>query len=157
MKAIQDIETLDIIFADSFPKEINKAKIKEVFEILQSQERPDLVKEMKTLILLKTTGEIGTKPDEEKIQETDLAKEMKNLVQIKNCGEKSSNLAEEKRIDISSPINQVLPTEMLKKILEKLHIRSLIIARQTCMRWKEIIDKFKFVEEASSKFLKMIT
>ena len=127
MKAIEDIVTLDIILTDSFPKEINKDKIKEIFEILQSQNRPDLIKEMK------------------------------NLVMIKSCGEKSSHLAEEERIDSSSPINQVLPTEMLKKILEKLDIRSLIIARQTCMRWKEIIDKFKFVEEASSKFLKIIT
>ena len=127
MEMIEDIAALDTIFKDSFPKEINKAKIKEIFEILQNQNRPDLIEEMK------------------------------NLVLIKNCGEKNSNLTEEKRIDSSSPINQVLPTEMLKKILEKLDIRSLIIARQTCLRWKEIIDKFKFVEEASSKFLKIIT
>ena len=127
MEMIEDIPALDTIFKDSFPKKINKAKIKEIFEILQNQNRPDLIEEMK------------------------------NLVLIKNCGEKNSNLTEEKRIDSSSPINQVLPTEMLKKILEKLDIRSLIIARQTCLRWKEIIDKFKFVEEASSKFLKIIT
>ena len=72
---IEDSETLDTIFADSFPKEINKDKIKEIFEILQSQERPDLVKEMKKLILLKTTGENGAKLDGENTQkEPDLAK-----------------------------------------------------------------------------------
>ena len=38
---IEDIATLDTMLADSFPKEINKAKIREIFEILQTQERSD--------------------------------------------------------------------------------------------------------------------
>ena len=123
MKAIEDIVTLDIIFADSFPKEINKAKIKEIFEILQSQKRPDLIEEMKNLVLLK------------------------------NIGEESSNLAEEKKMDLS-PIKQVLPTEVLKKVLEKLNFKSLYFAMQTCKSWRDIIHEFELVKKASSKFHK---
>ena len=41
VKMIEDIATLDTMLADSFPKEINKAKIREIFEILQTQERSD--------------------------------------------------------------------------------------------------------------------
>ena len=51
---IEDITLIDILLSDSFPKEINKAKIKEIFEILQSQERPDLANEMMNLLLFKT-------------------------------------------------------------------------------------------------------
>ena len=49
-------------------------------------------------------------------------------------------------------INQVLPTEILMKILQRLDIPSLCVARQTCKRWKEIIDGFELVEEACSKY-----
>ena len=49
-------------------------------------------------------------------------------------------------------INQVLPTEMLKKILEFLDIKSLYFAKLSCKRWKDIIDEFELVNEASSKF-----
>ena len=48
-------------------------------------------------------------------------------------------------------INDKLPTEILKKILEKLDIKSLCLARRTCNHWKEIVDRFELVEEASSK------
>ena len=48
-------------------------------------------------------------------------------------------------------INHVLPPEMLKKILEKLDIKSLCSARQTCKCWNEIIVAFELVEEAASK------
>ena len=50
-------------------------------------------------------------------------------------------------------INQVFPTEILKKILERLDIKSLCSAKQTCKHWKNIIDTFKFLENASSKYL----
>ena len=76
---------LDTILLDSFPKEINKAKIKEIFEILHTQERPDLIQEMKKLLWLKTNPKDGLKITEEK--------------------------------NDSPLVNQVLPTEMLKKIL----------------------------------------
>ena len=69
----------------------------------------------------------------------DLVKEMKNLV-----------LLNTKAIDFP---NKVLPTEMLKAILEKLDYKSLCSARQICKRWKEIIDGFKLVEKAFGKHL----
>ena len=72
-----------------------------------------------------------------------LVNEMKNLVILKRRG---------KDIDLSL-IHQTLPTEMLKKILEKLDIKSLSFAKQTCMRWRDIIHEFELVEKASSKFL----
>ena len=48
-------------------------------------------------------------------------------------------------------INQVLPTEILRKVLQRLDIPSLCVARQTCKRWKGVIDGFELVEEACSK------
>ena len=53
-------------------------------------------------------------------------------------------------------INQVLPTEMLKKILELLDIKSLYFAKLSCKRWKDIIDEFELVNEASSKFFEFL-
>ena len=51
------------------------------------------------------------------------------------------------------PINQVLPTEMLKKILENLDYKSLLSAKKTCRLWKDIIVEFAFEKQASGKFL----
>ena len=55
---IEDFAFHDILLSDSFPKEINKGKIKDIFEILQSQERLDLSQELKNLLLLKTIGKL---------------------------------------------------------------------------------------------------
>ena len=55
-------------------------------------------------------------------------------------------------IDVS-PMNRNLPTEILKKILENLDYKSIHFARQTCKRWKEIIDGFEFMKLSQSKFL----
>ena len=115
------VEDFAFLNADSLPKEINKSKVKDIFEILQSQERPDLVKEMKTLLQFK-------------IAKKDRPKQV-----------------ERKRIMFQS-INQVLPTEMLKKILEFLDIKSLFFAKLSCKRWKAIIDEFELVKKAMSKF-----
>ena len=60
-------------------------------------------------------------------------------------------LAEMPKLEITE-INQVLPTEILRKILQRLDIPSLCVARQTCKRWKEIIDGFELVEEECSKY-----
>ena len=54
-------------------------------------------------------------------------------------------------------INQVLPIEMLKKILEKLDFRSLCLAKHTCRHWKGIINGFKLKEIASSEYLNICT
>ena len=53
------------------------------------------------------------------------------------------------------PINQVLPTEMLKKILGNLDYRSLLIAKKTCRLWQNIIFEFDFEKQTSGKFLKL--
>ena len=53
------------------------------------------------------------------------------------------------------PINQVLPTEMLKKILGNLDNRSLLIAKKTCRLWRNIIFEFDFEKQTSGKFLKL--
>ena len=59
-------------------------------------------------------------------------------------------IAEMSKLEITE-INQVLPTEILRNILQRLDIKNLCSARQTCKRWKEIIDGFELVEEACSK------
>ena len=74
----------------------------------------------------------------------DLIKEMKNV------------LLETSVIDspeMTVLTNKVLPTEMLKAILEKLDYKSLCSARQICKLWKDIIDGFKLVEKAFGKHL----
>ena len=52
-------------------------------------------------------------------------------------------------------INNVLPPEILKKILEWLDVKSLVNARLTCKRWKLIIDNCDIMEKALSKFSKL--
>ena len=115
-----DLTILDHIFSDSFPQEINKDKMKEIFEILQSHERHDL------------------------------AKEMRKLLSLKICHRRVPNKSERGAIDLQS-INGVLPTELLKKILEKLDYYSLASAKQTCKQWTNIIDSFELIEQASGK------
>ena len=119
---IEDFALIDILLSDSFPKELNKPKIREIFEILQNQERPDLTQEMKNLLLIKTPQNDASK---RKVTNT---------------------------IDVSL-INKVLPTEMLKKILEQLDYKSLCYAKQSFKHWKNIIEEFKLVEHALGKFL----
>ena len=53
--------------------------------------------------------------------------------------------------DMHPSINQVLPTEMLKKILDNLDVKSLCFSKQTCKHWKDIIDEFELVKKASGK------
>ena len=62
----------------------------------------------------------------------------------------------EKETSLSS-VNEVLPTELLKKILENLGIRSLCFAKQTCKHWNEIVDGFELVEKAISKCLEFFS
>ena len=112
---VEDTSMLDTLISNHFPKKINKSKINEIFEILQSHKKPDLIEEMKNLALLK-----------------------------KDCP---------KMAEMDMLANKVLPTEMLKAILEKLDYKSLASARQICKRWKEIIDGFKLVEKAFGKHL----
>ena len=53
-------------------------------------------------------------------------------------------------------LNQVFPPEILKKILERLDIKSLCSAKQTCKHWKNIINTFKLMENASSKYMSRV-
>ena len=121
---IEDFALLDKICSD-LPKEISKAKVKEIFEILKTQERPDLTQELEKLLLLKKNANNGFKRSK-------------------------------KRKTALSLVNQALPTEMLKKILENLDIKSLCFAKQTCKSWKDIINGFQLVEKAQSKFFQFI-
>ena len=67
--------------------------------------------------------------------------------------EADSGVSLSKKAKLEIPeINQVLPTEILRKILQRLDIMSLCVARQTCKRWKGVIDGFELVEEACSKY-----
>lgn len=50
-------------------------------------------------------------------------------------------------------INQVLPIEILRKVLQYLDFKSLYTAKQVCKQWKEAIDWFELLKEATSKFI----
>ena len=64
-----------------------------------------------------------------------------------------SDMPTSKRRKLDFDINQVLATEILRKILQKLDIKNLCMARAICKRWKAIIDGFQLVKEASGKIL----
>ena len=57
-------------------------------------------------------------------------------------------MAEAKRI-ILSVVQDILPPEMVEKILKLLHIKDLCQAQLICRRWKEIIDKGNLIKKAS--------
>ena len=50
-------------------------------------------------------------------------------------------------------INQVLPIEILRKVLQYLDFKSLCSAKQVCKQWKEAIDWFALLKEATRKFI----
>ena len=50
-------------------------------------------------------------------------------------------------------MNKVLPTEILRKILENLDYKSLCFAKKTCKLWKEIVVEFGFEKKASGKYI----
>ena len=63
------------------------------------------------------------------------------------------NMPTSKRPKLDIDINQVLATEILRKILQKLDIKNLCMAREICKHWKAIIDGFQLVEEAAGEIL----
>ena len=83
-KMIEDFALIDILLSDSFPKELNKSKIKDIFEILQNLERPDLAQEMKKLLLLKTNGKDGSKRDKRKANDFPLINKVLPTEILKN-------------------------------------------------------------------------
>ena len=48
-----------------------------------------------------------------------------------------------------SVIQDILPPEMVEKILKLLHIKDLCQAQLICRRWKEIIDKGNLIKKAA--------
>ena len=59
-------------------------------------------------------------------------------------------IPETKKMEISI-IHEILPPEMVEKILKLLHIKDLCQAQLICRRWKEIIDKGNLVKKALGK------
>ena len=81
----------------------------------------------------------------------DLTQELEKLLLFKTNGNDGLKMAKKRKTALSL-VNQALPTEILKKIMENLDIKSLCFAKQTCKRWKDIINGFQLVEKALSKF-----
>ena len=52
----------------------------------------------------------------------------------------------------ASTIHEILPREVFVNILKKLNYKSIVVAKRTCKEWKKVIEEFKLVELASSKF-----
>ena len=104
---------------------------------------------------LETIGELKTKIEvfkgNKEVEELDLDDKEQKL--LSKPLEEDEPVEEEITITELPLINQVLPIEMFKKILEKLDIKSLFFTKQTCKHWKKIVDEFKLVEKVSSKYL----
>ena len=71
-------------------------------------------------------------------------------IEIINNSEKSFEMTEVKRMRLSA-IQDILPPEMVEKILKLLHMKDLCQAQVICRRWKEIIDKGNLIKKASGK------
>ena len=62
--------------------------------------------------------------------------------------------AQEKKMT-HSVIHDILPPEMVEKILKLLNYRDICKAQLTCRRWKEIIDNGNLVKKASGRISKV--
>ena len=49
-------------------------------------------------------------------------------------------------------IHEILPLEIFVKVLKQLGYKSIRTAKGTCKKWVQIIEAFRIVEAASSKF-----
>ena len=61
-------------------------------------------------------------------------------------------MAEERRMNFSA-INDILPPEIIEKVLKLLNYKDTNKARLICQRWRQIIDNGKLVKKASGKIL----
>ena len=61
-------------------------------------------------------------------------------------GQSSGVQAKKKRL---SDVENILPPEMLEKILELLKLKEICQAQLICRRWKEIIDRGNLLKKAS--------
>ena len=55
-----------------------------------------------------------------------------------------------------APIHEILPQEILVMILKKLGYDSISVARSTCQNWRKVIDDFKLMKTAASKYFSSI-
>ena len=53
-----------------------------------------------------------------------------------------------------TPIHEILPPEMLEKVLKLISFNEINQARLICRKWREIIDKGNLVKKASGNILK---
>ena len=60
-------------------------------------------------------------------------------------------MAGAKRIKLS-PIIDLVPPEIIEKILKLLNLRNICQAQLICKRWKEIVENGNLVKKAASKF-----
>ena len=61
-----------------------------------------------------------------------------------------SKITESKKMELSL-IHEILPPEMVEKILKLLNYKDLCQAKQVCRRWKEIIDMGNLKKKALGK------
>ena len=66
-----------------------------------------------------------------------------------------NKIAETKRMKFSE-INEILPPEMVEKVLKLLNFKDINQARLICRKWREIIDNGKLVMKASGKILRHV-
>ena len=64
-------------------------------------------------------------------------------------------MAEEKKQKLIV-IHEVLPPEMMTKIFNFLDFKNICVIRQTCYKWKEIIDRQKILEKALCKSIYLL-
>ena len=65
-------------------------------------------------------------------------------------------MAETKRMKLSA-INDILPPEMVEKVLKLLNYEEINQGRLICRKWREIIDNGKLVTKASGKILRHVS
>ena len=66
-----------------------------------------------------------------------------------------NKIAETKRMKFSE-INEILPPEMVEKVLKLLNFKDINQARLICRKWREIIDNGKLVTKASGKIQRYV-
>ena len=59
-------------------------------------------------------------------------------------------MAEERRMKLSA-INDILPPEIIEKVLKLLNYKDTNQGRLICRKWRQIIDNGKLVKKASGK------
>ena len=82
-------------------------------------------------------NEVFSGTDEE--QKTTLSRMLDHFTEIRNSERKKK------------PINNILPPEMVEKILKILNCKDIYQLQRFCRRWKEIIDKGNLKKKATGK------